>query len=580
MSMFRTMQLSFVVVSGVLLAGRTGLGQTIVYVDDDASTSGDGQSWATAYDDLQDALAEASTNGLISEIRVAGGTYRPDCMPDPCVGTNGSREATFQLLDGVAIKGGYRGLAGGGDPDDRDIEVFETTLSGDLKNNDGPDFANNGENSLHVLTADGTDETPVLDGLTISAGNTEDGYGAGMFAKYSTPAVTDCTFTANSAKGGGAIRNWGASPTLTNCSFIGNRAAGFIPSGGAIKNHSHAAPVLTNCIFIGNTGGSAAGAIHCFDSSPSLIGCVFEGNSASNGGAIVNESFGDPVLIDCTFTENSALSEGGAIQILGGRPMLVSCVFMANTAGARGGAVYNNSAGGTWIHCQFNNNTAVEKGGAMRNDFSGGMFFGDIALTNCTFSNNSAAQGGGISLGNQNVVFLANNVLWGNSDDGGMDEGAQIDVESGTVYANYNCVQGWTGGLGGAGNIGDDPLFADPDGPDDDLGTWEDNDYHLAAGSPCIDAGDNDVDTDAFTEGIQPLPSTDLDGNSRFVDDPDTTDTGNGTPPIVDMGPYELQEPGLPIPAMSQRNLVIMGILLIGAGTLVLRTRRKIRIRA
>ncbi len=34
---------------------------------------------------------------------------------------------------------------------------------------------------------------------------------------------------------------------------------------------------------------------------------------------------------------------------------------------------------------------------------------------------------------------------------------------------------------------------------------------------------------------------TDLDGNPRFVDDPDTKDTGNGDPPIVDMGAYEFQ---------------------------------------
>ncbi|UCD74088.1 MAG: hypothetical protein JSV91_09890 [Phycisphaerales bacterium] len=32
-----------------------------------------------------------------------------------------------------------------------------------------------------------------------------------------------------------------------------------------------------------------------------------------------------------------------------------------------------------------------------------------------------------------------------------------------------------------------------------------------------------------------------LDGNPRFVDDPNTEDTGYGDPPIVDMGAYEFQ---------------------------------------
>ncbi len=39
---------------------------------------------------------------------------------------------------------------------------------------------------------------------------------------------------------------------------------------------------------------------------------------------------------------------------------------------------------------------------------------------------------------------------------------------------------------------------------------------------------------------------TDLDGNRRFVDDPNTNDTGIGDPPIVDMGAYEFQ--GMPCP--------------------------------
>ena len=76
--------------------------------------------------------------------------------------------------------------------------------------------------------------------------------------------------------------------------------------------------------------------------------------------------------------------------------------------------------------------------------------------------------------------------------------------------------------------------------------TWEDNDFRLASESPCIDAADNtavpadldDLDDDGDVD--EPTPF-DLDGNPRFVDDPATDDTGNGTPPIVDMGAYEFQ---------------------------------------
>ena len=99
------------------------------------------------------------------------------------------------------------------------------------------------------------------------------------------------------------------------------------------------------------------------------------------------------------------------------------------------------------------------------------------------------------------------------------------------LVGNYSCVQGGFGAPG-VGNIGENPLFADPYGSDG-LPGGGDDDLRLLAGSPCIDAADNS----AVPKGI----TTDLAGNPRFVDDLDTPDTGNGTPPIVDMGAYEFQ---------------------------------------
>ena len=72
----------------------------ILHVDDDAPLAGDGQSWNTAYRFLQDALAEAAGNADITEIRVAQGTCHPDRDEAGNV-TDGDREATFQLINGV-----------------------------------------------------------------------------------------------------------------------------------------------------------------------------------------------------------------------------------------------------------------------------------------------------------------------------------------------------------------------------------------------------------------------------------------------------------------------------------------------
>ena len=112
----------------------------------------------------------------------------------------------------------------------------------------------------------------------------------------------------------------------------------------------------------------------------------------------------------------------------------------------------------------------------------------------------------------------------------------------GTTTISFSNVEGgWTGP--GTNNISADPLFVDADGPDNTPGTIDDN-LRLLPGSPCIDAGDNtavppdefDLDNDGDT--AEPIPF-DLAGLPRFVDEPKTIDTGNGTPPIVDMGAYE-----------------------------------------
>src|SRR5688572_24011363 len=98
-----------------------------LYVDDDAPVkNADGLTWPSAFRHLQDALASAAQPGSgITEIRVAGGAYRPDESSQSPTGT-GDRNAAFYMLADVTIKGGYAGLANSKNPDLRDLDLYPT----------------------------------------------------------------------------------------------------------------------------------------------------------------------------------------------------------------------------------------------------------------------------------------------------------------------------------------------------------------------------------------------------------------------------------------------------------------------
>src|SRR5690606_37344049 len=126
--------------------------QAVIHVDADAPPGGDGASWASAFHDLQDALAVAEAG---DEVWVAEGVYKP---------TEGSdRMATFTLQSGVALYGGFDGTET--DRDERDWVANLSVLSGDVGvQGDSTD------NAYHVVTAGGVDATAVLDGLTVQHG--------------------------------------------------------------------------------------------------------------------------------------------------------------------------------------------------------------------------------------------------------------------------------------------------------------------------------------------------------------------------------------------------------------------------
>ena len=247
--------------------------------------------------------------------------------------------------------------------------MYKTILSGDLAGNDIDvndlsalwDEPSRAENSFHVLFGGGCDQTAVLDGFTITAGNA---HGPSYYDK----------------RGGGMYNTVTSSPTVTNCTFRGNLAATY---GGGMVNFWDSKPVVTNCTFIGNWAKWYGGGMCNWESSPTVTNCTFSGNlSPELGGGMGNGL-------------NSA--------------NLTNCTFSGNLAKGTGGGIHNDSGSPTFTNCTFRGNSATTKGGGM---FS---FGSNLMLLNCTFSNNSAALGGGMCNVGEGVPILTNCILWGDS---------------------------------------------------------------------------------------------------------------------------------------------------------------------
>ncbi len=512
------------------MVGSTG---ARVYVDADATGDEDGQSWATAVRTLEGALAIASFfPGQVTEAWVAEGVY----VPSKRLIANDPRSVTFQVVDGLSLYGGFAG--GETDLDQRDPDLHVTTLSGDLAGDDRPGFVNDGENAYRVLYAsfgNPFDDPPLIDGFTVTAANgTGSAQGGGAWVDIANPSFRDCTFTLN--RQGPGLRLL-ATAEVEGCSFTGNIG------GGLIVPSSFVTVAVRDCLFDGNDGGGLS-----FEAEAGVIdGCVVINNTsdAGGGGAVIS-STGVTHLSNSLFAGNDSGADGGGLHF-GSNGIMTNCVVIGNNADDWGGGLnVGGSQNPVVANCLIIGNTTdtFDGGGVVFSVSDGGVGH----LVNCTIANNvSGRNHGGVTTRTATqAAVLTNCLVWGNSDLNNSGEAAQIGG-AGSFDLDYCTVEDWTGGFGGVGNNGSDPLFADIDGIDNVAGT-EDDDLSLLAGSPAIDAGDNtvlpvdapDADGDLNFAEISPIDAA---GNERLFDDPATRDTGNGTAPIVDRGCYEFGAP-------------------------------------
>jgi len=145
-------------------------------------------------------------------------------------------------------------------------------------------------------------------------------------AEDETPVLNGLTITNGYAENGGGIWSGSDNLILTNCRFLGNSAAEY--GGGVNANGS---VTLTNCTFSENRVWRGGGAMRAFAGTWTMIGCLFSGNSAQRGGAIECEE-GSVIINSCTFAENSADNQGGAIYAYDSPCTLANCILWDNEA--------------------------------------------------------------------------------------------------------------------------------------------------------------------------------------------------------------------------------------------------------
>ncbi|HUW33413.1 MAG TPA: right-handed parallel beta-helix repeat-containing protein [Planctomycetota bacterium] len=343
-----------------------------------------------------------------------------------------------------------------------------------------------------------------------------------------------------------------AGNTIANCSItadhdttiVGNTITGIAKTISVTGDTLVIGNVMTGCRIqayqsariVGNTLQSASikPAILYLWHGASAIDNMMVGQpiEASDSGPIIGN-----MISGCSSW--AAIRYGGSSSIIQGNTIVYNLRFGIYAQTGNGfhivqNTIVKNSGIAVWtksLSALVAGNVVVGNGTGVVIDESG-----SVSVVNNTIVGNYA---GGLYL-DQGLVF--NNIIYANcgSEFPGLIVGWREVIIRTNLITKAEEIKDWGGHvIWGPGNIDVDPLFVDP-GHWDDAGTPDDpsddtfipGDYHLLPGSPCIDAGTNDVDNPDTPE-IETLPATDIAGVPRVID-------GNldGTA-TVDIGAYE-----------------------------------------
>lgn len=354
------------------------------------------------------------------------------------------------------------------------------------------------------------DSTVTLRGLTVTGGRAAND--AGIRAPSPTVLIVeDCLIENNTAT------------TVTGGIFAGRRL------------------VMRDSIVRNNSSPTIAGGVALQGGGPHLIeNCVFENNSAGtsdtashhSGALSVDVNTRQVVVTDTVFVNNSSTGRGGAVTAFNGAIRFDRCTFDSNSS-TRGGALWISDGDTVQaFNCLFVENDATAFGGAVFNEQV-------FSAVNSTFVGNTDISSGNTFEGVRSdaVTDLLNCVV--------VNPSPNSHTGIGIYQPRYSIVPEAPTTPDANGNFDADPRFVDAGA----------GNFRLAADSPAIDAGDSLGASIGSPVSVTSLP-TDLDGNTRNLDDPNTPNTGVPAWELnIDMGAYEFQPTPETGPGCSSADL-------------------------
>lgn len=348
-----------------------------------------GRSWRSAYQDLQDALQELRrSKGAVKEVWIADGLYKPNSK-------GGSRDASYELVGGVAYRGGFKGNETELSQRKSSLWTSKTRLSGDLNGDDKGYFEKREDNSHRILTVVRQSEPTVIELLRMEhatnarAGNgklTSPDCGAGIYIEDSSVVIKECHFHECHTKGSG---------------------------GGCYATHSNIDCNVS--LFNGNRAEGAGAAFYAVQSqaqSSHFAGCWLQYGHGSMTGGQVQQQGGILMMNYCRFLE-SKMKVGGVIYLSDVQAEFANClVYHNHSDGHTPGVIATNKSAVTLAHCTFADNTSKRKSSV------------DLWVEN----------------GSQAVVW--NSILYSG-------DGTTVGKDSkSSLTARYSCLKGASDGLG------------------------------------------------------------------------------------------------------------------------------------